>query len=81
MNTNPNSGSSEPARCVRAFTLIELLVVVAMVALLACVLPLALAHTRPDVRAAQCLNNKRQLALACVMYSHDWNGYLVPMLL
>ncbi len=78
MNTNPNPSSSKTARNVRAFTLIELLVIIAMTAVLACLLPVALAHTWPDIRAAQCLNNKRQLALACEMYSHDYNSYLVP---
>jgi prepilin-type N-terminal cleavage/methylation domain-containing protein len=62
----------------RGFTLIELLVVLAVVAVVACVLVPGLAHTQPDVRAAQCLSNKRQVALACIMYTHDWNDYLVP---
>jgi prepilin-type N-terminal cleavage/methylation domain-containing protein len=64
-------------RC-RAFTLVELLVVVALVGMWAAMLATGLAHTRPNVRLIQCLSNKHQLALACSMYSHDWNDYLVP---
>ena len=37
-----------------------------------------LARTQPNSRTAQCLSNKRQVALACGMYSQDWNDYLVP---
>jgi prepilin-type N-terminal cleavage/methylation domain-containing protein len=62
----------------RAFTLIELLVVLAVIGLFALMLASGLARTQPDVRAAQCLSNKRQVALACVMYTHEWNDYLVP---
>jgi prepilin-type N-terminal cleavage/methylation domain-containing protein len=62
----------------RGFTLIELLVVLALIGLWALMLAPGLARTQPDVRAAQCLSNKRQLAAACAMYSHDWNDYLVP---
>jgi prepilin-type N-terminal cleavage/methylation domain-containing protein len=73
---------SEPSRAGRscgAFTLLELLLVLALLALGACLLAPGLAHTQPDVRAAQCMSNKRQMALACAMYSHDWNDYLVPL--
>jgi type II secretory pathway pseudopilin PulG len=62
----------------RAFMLIELLVVLALVVMWAAMLAPGLAHTRPNVRLIQCLSNKHQLALACSMYSHDWNDYLVP---
>jgi type II secretory pathway pseudopilin PulG len=61
-----------------AFTLVELLVMLALVALGTLMLVPGLARTQPDSRSAQCLNNKRQVALACAMYSHDWNDYLVP---
>ena len=61
-----------------AFTLIELLVVVGLIVMLVAMLAPGLAHTRPNVRLIQCLSNKYQLALACAMYSHDWNDYLVP---
>jgi len=59
-----------------AFTLIELAVITAMLALLAlCVLPI-LARTHPDTRAAQCLNNHRQLSRAWRIYADDNNDRL-----
>lgn len=71
--------SSHAGRGCGAFTLLELLVVLTLVALGACMLVPALARTQPDIRAAQCMSNKRQMALACAMYTHDWNDYLVPL--
>jgi prepilin-type N-terminal cleavage/methylation domain-containing protein len=62
----------------RGFTLIELLVVLALVALWVLMLAPGFAHTQPNSRTAQCLSNKRQVALACGMYTGDWNDYLVP---
>jgi type II secretory pathway pseudopilin PulG len=61
-----------------AFTLLELLVVLAVLTLGILVLTPVLAHTQPSSRTAQCLSNKRQLALACAMYPGDWNDYLMP---
>jgi prepilin-type N-terminal cleavage/methylation domain-containing protein len=76
MKTIPNPSGNY--RDCRAFTLIELLVVLVMVAIGTAMLATGLAHTRPNVRLIQCLNNKHQVALACSMYSHDWTDYLVP---
>ena len=61
-----------------AFTLIELLVVIALIALWAVMLTPGLARTQPNVRAAQCLSNKRQVQLACTMYAADNNDVIVP---
>ncbi len=55
----------------RAFTLVELLVVIALIALLATVLLPALAGAKIKGQAISCLNNERQLALACMMYVED----------
>ena len=53
------------------FTLVELAVVIATVAVLAALLLPALAGTRPNAQAFQCLENQRQLILAWQMYAQD----------
>src|SRR6266568_1947143 len=60
-----------------AFTLVELLVVLGVLTFGAMLLIPALAHTRPNVRSTQCLNNMRQLMAAMTMYPHD-NSDLFP---
>jgi type II secretory pathway pseudopilin PulG len=63
---------------VEGFTLVELLVVLATVAMLAAVLAPALAGTRPNAPAYQCLNNQRQLILGWQMYAADNKDLLPP---
>jgi prepilin-type N-terminal cleavage/methylation domain-containing protein/prepilin-type processing-associated H-X9-DG protein len=53
------------------FTLVELLVVIATVAVLAAVLLPALAGTKPNGQAFQCLNNTRRLTLCWTMYASE----------
>ncbi len=60
------------------FTLVELAVVIATVAVLAALLLPALAGTKPDSQAFQCLENQRQLILAWQMYAEDNNDLLPP---
>ncbi len=59
-----------------AFTLIELLVTVAIIAILASLLMPALARAKESGRTVSCLNNLRQIAVASVTYSMDFNGHL-----
>jgi prepilin-type processing-associated H-X9-DG protein len=60
------------------FTLIELAVVVATIAVLVAVLLPALAGTKPNTQAFQCLENQRRLILAWQMYAQDNNDILPP---
>jgi prepilin-type processing-associated H-X9-DG protein len=60
------------------FTLLELVVVIATIAVLVALLLPALAGTKPNTQAFQCLENQRQLILAWQMYAQDNSDILPP---
>jgi prepilin-type N-terminal cleavage/methylation domain-containing protein/prepilin-type processing-associated H-X9-DG protein len=61
----------------KAFTLIELLVVIAIIAILAAILFPVFAQAREAARKASCTSNMKQLGLAFMMYSQDYDEMFV----
>jgi prepilin-type N-terminal cleavage/methylation domain-containing protein/prepilin-type processing-associated H-X9-DG protein len=61
-----------------AFTLIELLVVIAIIASLAAILFPVFAAAREKARQTSCLSNMKQIGLADMQYTQDYDEALTP---
>lgn len=60
----------------QGFTLIELLVVIAIIAILAAILFPVFARARENARRASCMSNMKQLGLAFMQYTQDYDEQL-----
>ena len=57
------------------FTLIELLVVIAIIAILAAILFPVFAQAREKARQASCVSNLKQIGLAMLQYTQDYDEF------
>ena len=67
------SSRGNRSRLQEGFTLIELLVVIAIIAILAAILFPVFAQAREKARQSACMSNMKQLSLAVIQYSQDYD--------
>lgn len=65
-------------KCLHGFTLIELLVVISIIALLMSIMMPALSKARAVAKRTVCTSNVRQIVLAQMMYSQEYDGWITP---
>jgi prepilin-type N-terminal cleavage/methylation domain-containing protein/prepilin-type processing-associated H-X9-DG protein len=76
MSIMPNAAKIIRMQIRSGFSLVELLVVVAIIGVLSSILLPALAKAKARAQGSYCLNNTRQVTLACLIYTDDHNGSL-----
>jgi prepilin-type N-terminal cleavage/methylation domain-containing protein/prepilin-type processing-associated H-X9-DG protein len=70
----PENVGGQAKKCSqKGFTLIELLVVIAIISILAAILFPVFARARESARRASCMSNLKQIALAEIMYTQDYD--------
>jgi prepilin-type N-terminal cleavage/methylation domain-containing protein len=72
------NGNEAMRKLNRAFTLIELLVVIAIIAILAAILFPVFAQAKASAKTTATLSNVKQIALAGMMYSNDYDDVVHP---
>ena len=72
-NDRRDYSGSAPRRGPGGFTLIELLVVIAIIAILAAILFPVFARARENARRASCSSNLKQMGLAFIQYTQDYD--------
>jgi prepilin-type N-terminal cleavage/methylation domain-containing protein/prepilin-type processing-associated H-X9-DG protein len=77
--TEGNAAVASPGRRASGFTLIELLIAIAIIAIIAAILFPVFAQAREKARQASCESNEKQLALAVLQYTEDYDERLVPI--
>ena len=63
---------------IKGFTLIELLIVIAIIAILAAILFPVFARARENARRSSCQSNMKQLGLAWLQYTQDYDETAIP---